>query len=89
MGRCGLRTQDMQLDSPTTDRAADRDLVALKTRIHTAVAASSSTVTEVIGVGPIVAAYVVGYSGDMRRFPSAGHYARYNGTAPIEASSEP
>jgi transposase len=89
MRRRGVRTQDMQLDSPTTDRAADRDLVALKTRIHTAVAASSSTVTEVIGVGPIVAAYVVGYSGDMRRFPSAGHYARYNGTAPIEASSEP
>ena len=36
-----------------------------------------------------MAAYLIGYSGDMRRFPSAGHYARYNGTAPIEASSGP
>ena len=39
------------------------------------------------GVGPIVAAYLIGYSGDIGRFPSAGHFARYNGTAPIEASS--
>ena len=30
-----------------------------------------------------------GYSGDICRFPSAGHYARYNATAPIEASSGP
>ena len=41
------------------------------------------------GVGPIVAAYLLGYSGDVARFASAGHYARYNGTAPIEASSGP
>jgi Transposase IS116/IS110/IS902 family len=40
-------------------------------------------------VGPIVAAYLLGYSGDIGRFPSAGHYARYNATAPIEASSGP
>jgi transposase len=33
--------------------------------------------------------YLIGYSGDVKRFPTAGHYARYNGTAPIEASSGP
>jgi hypothetical protein len=32
---------------------------------------------------------VIGYSGGISRFPSAGHYARYNATAPIEASSGP
>ena len=74
--------------SPRSARA-DRDLVALKARITTAVEASATTVTDVYGVGPIVAAYLIGYSGDIRRFPSAGHYARYNGTAPIEASSGP
>ena len=31
----------------------------------------------------------LGHSGDISRFPSAGHYARYNATAPIEASSGP
>jgi transposase len=36
-----------------------------------------------------VAAYLIGHSGDIARFPSAGHYARYNGTAPIQASSGP
>ncbi len=46
-------------------------------------------VTDVHGVGPIAAAYLLGYTGDIGRFPSAGHYARYNGTAPIEASSGP
>ncbi len=40
-------------------------------------------------MGPIVAAYLIGYTGDVGRFPSAGHYARYNATAPIEASSGP
>jgi transposase len=73
----------------TEVRAADRDLLALKTRIASAVNASSTTVTDVVGVGPTMAAYLIGYSGDVRRFPTAGHYARYNGTAPIEASSGP
>ena len=48
-----------------------------------------TSVTDVFGVGPIVACYLIGYSGDVRRFPTAGHYARYNATAPIEASSGP
>ena len=43
--------------------------------------------TEVYGVGPIVAALLIGHTGDITRFPTAGHYASYNGTAPIEASS--
>jgi transposase len=70
-------------------RRADRDLDELAGRITTAVLASGSTVTDVFGVGPIVAAYLIGHTGDITRFPSAGHYARYNGTAPIEASSGP
>jgi transposase len=70
-------------------RDADRDLAALKGRIVSAVAASTTTVTDVFGIGPVLAAYLIGYSGDVRRFPTAGHYARYNGTAPIEASSGP
>ena len=70
-------------------RRVDADLVGLKTRITAAVAATATTVTDVFGVGPVMAAYLIGYSGDVTRFPTAGHYARYNGTAPIEASSGP
>ncbi len=38
-------------------------------------------------MGPVVAAFLIGYTGDPTRFASAGHYAAYNGTAPIEVSS--
>ena len=70
-------------------RRLDRELAAHCERISAAVTASATTLTQLYGVGPIVAAYVIGHSGDICRFPSAGHYARYNATAPIEASSGP
>lgn len=58
-------------------------------RIRRAVAASGTTVTQINGVGPIGAAMIVGQSGDINRFASKSHYASYNATAPIEASSGP
>jgi transposase len=70
-------------------RRLDTQLTALKERIAVAVEASGTTVTDVYGVGPIVAALVVGHTGNVGRFATAGHFARYNGTAPIEASSGP
>jgi transposase len=68
-------------------RRLDRTIKANKKRIHKAVAASGTTVTDIYGVGSIVAAFLIGYSGDITRFKTAGHYASYNGTAPIEVSS--
>jgi transposase len=59
----------------------------VKTRIARAVAASKTSVTEVYGVGPIVAAAVLGYVRDIARFPTRDRFAAYNGTAPIEVSS--
>jgi transposase len=37
----------------------------------------------------VVAALLIGHTGDVGRFPSKDHFASYNGTAPIEASSGP
>jgi transposase len=68
-------------------RRLDREIAANKALIRPAVAASDTTVTDVYGVGPIVAALVIGYTGDPARFASTDHYAAYNGTAPIEVSS--
>ena len=68
-------------------RRFDRELKTNKNQIRSAVTTSATTVTEVYGVGPIVAAFLIGYSGDIGRFASSGHYASYNGTAPIEVSS--
>ena len=70
-------------------RRFDHQLVASKQRIADAVIASNTTVTDVFGIGPVGAAIIVGHTGDVGRFPSAGHYARYNATAPIAASSGP
>jgi transposase len=87
-------------DSPVTQAKLElaRDLVADLQRIDAqrrearrrtarAVAASHTTITDVHGVGPIVAGIVLGYVRDIRRFSSRDHFASYNGTAPIEVSS--
>ena len=42
-----------------------------------------------LGLISSYAAIIIGHTGDVTRFPSAGHYARYNATAPLEASSGP
>jgi transposase len=59
----------------------------VKRRLAQAVTASRTTITDIHGVGPIIAAAVLGYAGDISRFPTRDHFAAYNGTAPIEASS--
>ena len=69
-------------------RRLDREIKANKVLISKAVATSGTTVTDVYGVGPVVAAFLIGYTGDIGRFASANHYAAYNGTAPIEVSQE-
>ncbi len=65
----------------------DATLKASKQRIAVAVAASGTLLTDIVGVGPIGAATIIGYTKDVSRFPTRGHYATYNATAPIEASS--
>ena len=51
--------------------------------------ASNTTVTEIFGAGPVIAAMVKGDVGDVRRFATRDRFASYNGTAPIEVSSGP
>ena len=70
-------------------RRVDEQLRATKKRIAAAVAASRTTTTQIFGVGPVVAATVIGEVGDIRRFPTRDRFAAYNGTAPIEVSSGP
>jgi len=68
-------------------RRLDAELASIKKRIQTAVTASSTTLTELHGVGPVVAAVVLGHVHDVTRFRTRAQFASYNGTAPIEASS--
>jgi transposase len=68
-------------------RRIDAALKASHKRIRDAVRASGTSLTEIYGVGPIIAAQIIGYSGDVRRFANRDAYASYNGTAPVEFSS--
>jgi transposase len=78
---------DLVLELLDDVRRLDEQIKTSHRRIRLAVRASGTSVTEVYGVGPIHAAEVIGYSGDVRRFTNRDAYASYNGTAPIERSS--
>lgn len=67
--------------------ALERKIKALEVQITAAVAATGSTLTVIVGIGPITAAAILGEVGDIRRFPSRHHFASYTGTAPLEVSS--
>jgi transposase len=67
--------------------ALDTTLGASKKRITAAVAASGTSLCDIYGVGPICAATIIGYVGDVGRFDTKAQFASYNGTAPLEASS--
>ncbi|MEV6487126.1 IS110 family transposase [Actinoplanes sp. NPDC051633] len=48
---------------------------------------TGSTLQELTGIGPTGAARLLGDIGDIGRFTSRAHFASWNGTAPIDASS--
>jgi transposase len=68
-------------------RTLDRKIADLNERIEVEVEASGTTLTQIFGVGPILAARIIGSVGNAARFPSKAHFASYAGTAPVEASS--
>jgi transposase len=68
-------------------RTLDRKIADLNARIEVEVEASGTSLTQIFGVGSILAATIIGAVGSVARFPSKGHFASYSGTAPVEASS--
>ena len=78
---------DIARDHLADLRRVDDQLAQSRQRVADAVEAAKTTVTDVVGVGPLVAAMCIGYSGDIRRFASRDHFAAYCGTAPVELSS--
>jgi transposase len=68
-------------------RRADRQLKVLAKTIAEDVTASGTTLPEIQGVGSILAAKIIGHTGDITRFESKSHFASYTGTAPVEDSS--
>jgi transposase len=68
-------------------RTLDRKIADLNKRIEAEVEASGTTLTQIFGVSPILAATILGTVGDVGRFATKAHFASYSGTAPLEASS--
>jgi transposase len=61
-------------------KAANRELSML-------LRATGTTLTDLHGIGPSGAARLLAGVGDITRFPARAHFASWNGTAPIGASS--
>ena len=68
-------------------RRIDSQLRDTRKKLATAVRASGTSLTGLFGVGPVIAATVIGEVRDVSRFKNRDHFAAYNGTAPIEVSS--
>jgi len=91
----GVRPRD--LAGKTRRRLAAEqvaELVAIEKKIKTLtkelkamVLTSGSTLMELPGVGPVVAARALADVGDVARFADRNRFASWTGTAPIEASS--
>jgi transposase len=68
-------------------RRVDARLADNKAQLRDALAATASTLTQVHGLGVVVAAKLLGHVGDIGRFPSQDHFASYTATAPLDVSS--
>ena len=67
--------------------AVETKIKALTKELKAMVLTSGSTLMELPGVGPVVAARTLADTGDVARFADRNRYASWTGTAPIEASS--
>ena len=68
-------------------RRIDAQLGETRKKLDIAVRASGTSLTGPFGVGPVIAAAVIGEVRDVSRFKNRDRFAACNGTAPIEVSS--
>jgi transposase len=67
--------------------AIDKKIKAADQQLTELVAAAGSSLQQLHGIGPSGAARLLGDIADIARFASRGHFASWNGTAPLDASS--
>src|ERR1022692_1799059 len=86
-GAAGQARRELAAELLDDMKQMDTRIRESKKKLAVVVRASGTSLTEIFGVGPVVAATVIGDAGDVTRFASRDHFASYNGTAPIEVSS--
>jgi transposase len=83
-GRIRLQLAEAHLEDI---RVLDAKLKTVRAQITALVATTSTHLPDLYGVGPVIAGRIIAEVEDIGRFPSKDHFASYNGTAPIDASS--
>jgi transposase len=68
-------------------RALDAKMKTVRAQIDELVASTGSHLADLYGIGPVIAGRILAEVETIDRFPSKDHFASYNGTAPIDASS--
>jgi transposase len=68
-------------------RVIERERREVERKIRARVRELGTGLVELVGVGELVAARIIGEVGDVDRIPSSRHFASLNGTAPVPASS--
>jgi transposase len=68
-------------------RRLDRRIAGTTAALSAAVTASGSTLTDLLGIGEVIAAKILARTGPIRRFRSPAAFASYCRVAPIEVSS--
>jgi len=88
-GAAGTARCELAAELLADMRHLDGQRREVKEKLAAAVKATGTTVTSVFGVGPVIAATIIGDVITVARFPARDHFAAYNGTAPVEVSSGP
>jgi transposase len=78
-GAAAITRHQLASDLITDIRDLDQRIAAVEERITTAVAQSKTGLVELFGVGPVLAAKLLGEVGDIRRFPTKHHFATHTG----------
>jgi len=87
-----VSTVDAQRKEMAKEMLADRRwlnrrIPPAEDRLIDAVTAHGTTLTSIYGIADIGAATIIAIVGDVSRFPTAGHFAAFCGTAPFARSA--
>ncbi len=87
-GAVGLARHQLAAEFPGDLRRTGTQLsLWVRNKLSIAVRAPGTTLTQIYGTGPVIAAIVPGCAAEVARFTSRDQFAARNGTAPIEVSS--
>lgn len=83
----GIRRREIIKELLAELRTLERKRKHITVEITEALENYGTSLTNIDGIGPVGAATIIAIVDDVHRFPTANHFASFNGTAPLAASS--